>query len=143
MALLPGVNQAPPSLLPPSLHPGMARVSGKSDQGKGPSRLEAYSSAEDTEDDNMSATLTGRDSAPDNIKSADGKKSEVKEEITLQLEKKRAVKRRFTEEVLLTPYGLDRVRESFPKNCRFRGRGYEVCQFRVNCCFHHSGLFGV
>lgn len=78
-------------------------------------RLAALSSDEDTEDDGE----------PSSGPTAQTAETEAEE---LLIEKKRAVKRKFTEEMLIGPCGLDRLYETFPKKCRMRGRGYEVHQ---------------
>ena len=44
----------------------------------------------------------------------------------LLVEKKRATKRKFTEDMLVGPCGLRRLYDTFPEKCRMRGRGYEV-----------------
>jgi hypothetical protein len=83
--------------------------------------LPSFSSGEETEDDgDPQAQGAGAGGAgPEPLK--EGPAAEE-----LLVEKKRAVKRKFTEDMLIGPCGLNRLYGTFPKKCHMRGRGYEV-----------------
>lgn len=92
------------------------------------SRLDTFSSGEETEDDGGAAL--SQLGPPASAELQDEKA--VADELIY--EKKRAAKRKFSEDMLVGPCGLSRMYETFPRSCRFRGRGFEV----VNCfrCIH-------
>jgi hypothetical protein len=90
-----------------------------------PSRLDDLS-GEDTEIDHSQRDSDGDDRINrEELKTTNEKDEGPKEELILQ--KKRIAKRKFTEEMLIGPCGIKRVYDTFPKKCRFRGKGYEVC----------------
>lgn len=77
----------------------------------------------DTVDDTLSHTAEGT-----KLNLEPGSKGETNDEngVKLLMQKKRSAKRRFGEEDLLGAAGMDRVYGTFPKKCKFRGRGFEV-----------------
>lgn len=95
------------------------------DVAKASSRLASFSSDEETEDDGEpTMAQDGAPTAGNGAAATDSAGQPLIEE--LLIEKKRAAKRKFTEDMLIGPCGLDRMYETFPNKCRMRGRGYEV-----------------
>jgi hypothetical protein len=90
--------------------------------------LPSFSSDEETEDDNSNQAqgqgLRGAEAGSGGAGPEPLNEGPAADE--LLVEKKRAVKRKFTEDMLIGPCGLNRLYETFPKKCRMRGRGYEV-----------------
>lgn len=96
-------------------------------------RLSALSSDEETEDDG------GQTTAP----AAEPLKEGGPAPEELLVEKKRAIKRKFTEDMLIGPCGLDRLYDTFPKKVKMRGRGYEVtaCLYSQRPCRVNNFMF--
>jgi hypothetical protein len=66
------------------------------------------------------------DEEENGLNGADGKPKA--DNVPELLVKKRAQKRRFTEEMLVGQCGLDRIYKTFPSKAKFRGKGYEASQ---------------
>lgn len=100
-------------------------------------RLADLSSDEETEDDGdqqrapLAAQVTGAAPAGEAGTPLEGAVAEE-----LLVEKKRAAKRKFTEDMLIGPGGLSRLYETFPIKCKMRGRSTEVVLYAHMLSIH-------